>query len=313
MAKPRIFVSSTYYDLKHIRNSLEAFIEGLGYESVLYEDGDIPFHHDSPLDISCYDEIQNCHILVLIIGGRYGSPTSEQNDNSSSKLEFYNSVTKKEYETARKKDIPIYVFIDKNVHSEYHTYKKNRAHSNIEYAHVDSVNIFKLIDDIYAQKRNNLIKDFEKFDDISSWLKDQWAGLFADLIISKSRDKNLEDLSSQISGLKELSSVLKGYTESIMKKLQPENFEQIITSSNTVLRDRYISIFSRNPMINFLLIEDSPKEIQATQLYDAFETSNDMESFLKKANFNDEFIKRWKDHPEAIKEFENLKCELLLL
>lgn len=62
MVKPRVFVSSTYYDLKHIRNRLEIFIDGLGYESVLYEQGDIPFHHDSPLDVSCYDEIKSCHI-----------------------------------------------------------------------------------------------------------------------------------------------------------------------------------------------------------------------------------------------------------
>ncbi|TON64645.1 DUF4062 domain-containing protein, partial [Vibrio parahaemolyticus] len=121
MAKPRIFVSSTYYDLKHIRNSLEVFIDSFGYESVLYEDGDIPFHHDSPLDVSCYSEIKNCHILVLIIGGRYGSPASQQLDDNE-RIEFYNSVTKKEYETARGQDIPIYVFIDKNVHSEYHTF-----------------------------------------------------------------------------------------------------------------------------------------------------------------------------------------------
>ena len=76
MAKPRIFVSSTYYDLKHIRNSLEAFIDNLGYEAVLFESGDIPFHHDVPIDESCYVEIQTCHMLVLIIGGRYGSPSS---------------------------------------------------------------------------------------------------------------------------------------------------------------------------------------------------------------------------------------------
>ncbi|MEH8165502.1 DUF4062 domain-containing protein [Aeromonas allosaccharophila] len=176
MAKPRIFVSSTYYDLKHIRNSLEAFIDSMGYEAVLFEDGDIPFHHDAALDISCYEEIKNCHILVLIIGGWYGSPISDAETETG--LEFYNSVTKKEYETARKNDIPIYIFIEKNVHSEYHTYKKNRKNQSIEYAHVDNVNIFKLIDDIYAQKRNNIIRDFEKFDDLSSWLKDQWAGLF---------------------------------------------------------------------------------------------------------------------------------------
>ena len=27
MAKPRVFVSSTYYDLKHLRSALESFIE----------------------------------------------------------------------------------------------------------------------------------------------------------------------------------------------------------------------------------------------------------------------------------------------
>jgi hypothetical protein len=49
MAKPRVLVSSTYYDLRHIRNSLESFIEGIGYEAVLFESGDIAFHHDTPI------------------------------------------------------------------------------------------------------------------------------------------------------------------------------------------------------------------------------------------------------------------------
>ena len=47
MARPRVFVSSTYYDLKHIRASLDLFIEQLGYESVLSEKGDIAYAHDS--------------------------------------------------------------------------------------------------------------------------------------------------------------------------------------------------------------------------------------------------------------------------
>lgn len=34
MAKPRIFVSSTYYDLKHIRSSPENVIESSGYEDI---------------------------------------------------------------------------------------------------------------------------------------------------------------------------------------------------------------------------------------------------------------------------------------
>jgi Domain of unknown function (DUF4062) len=309
MAKPRVFVSSTYYDLRHIRNNLEAFIEDLGYESVLYEDGDIPFLHDSALDISCYEEIKNCHILVLIIGGRYGSPTSEQDENSEEKLKFYNSVTKKEYETARKTDIPIYVFIDKNVHSEYHTFKRNRTNKDIEYAHVDDVNIFKLIDDIYSQKRNNLIKDFDKFDDIASWLKDQWAGLFADFLSKKTKDKDLADLSTQVAGLKDLNSVLKNYSELIMEKLQPENFEQIIRSSNKTLRNRNISLFSKNRLIEYFL-EQSPKGVGLQKLYDTFESSKNISELLSTLKFDKAFIDQMSNHEMAIKDFKDIKREL---
>ena len=307
MAKPRVFVSSTYYDLKHIRNSLEAFIDGMGYESVLYEEGDIPFHHDSPLDVSCYEEIKSCHILVLIIGGRYGSPTSDSNIENG--LDFYNSVTKKEYETARKNDIPVYVFIEKNVHSEYHTYKKNRKNEDIEYAHVDNVNIFKLIDDIYAQKRNNLIRDFEKFDDLSSWLRDQWAGVFADLLSEKKRDKDLEDLSAQVAGLKDLSSVLKSYTESIMEKLQPENFEQIITTSNRALRSKYIKMFENNRMIEFLL-KKSPMGVGIVKLYDAFEKSTTLKEFLNTAGYEKDFVDELTSIRHVQVDYEALKREI---
>jgi hypothetical protein len=76
MARPRIFVSSTYYDLRHIRSSLELFIESLGYDSILSEKGDIAYLHDTPLDESCYREAASSDMLILIIGGRYGSEKS---------------------------------------------------------------------------------------------------------------------------------------------------------------------------------------------------------------------------------------------
>ena len=121
MAKPRIFVSSTYIDLKHTRRHIEAFIKQMGYESVLFENGDIPFHFDQPLDISCYGEIETCHMLILIIGGKYGSSSSENENEekdekkdekkNNERIAFYNSITKKEYLTAREKNIPIFIFI----------------------------------------------------------------------------------------------------------------------------------------------------------------------------------------------------------
>ncbi|MCM2375597.1 DUF4062 domain-containing protein [Pseudomonas marginalis] len=308
MARPRIFVSSTYYDLKYIRNSLEIFIEGFGYESVLYEQGDIPFHHDNPLDVSCYDEIRRCHILVLIVGGRYGSPASEPETDLSKGLDFYNSVTKREYETARNNDIPIYVFVEKNVLSEYRTFKNNRGNDTVKYAHVDNVNIFNLIDDIYAQGRNNLVKDFENFDDISSWLRDQWAGLFADYLSDRSRDKELEELSVQIAGLKDINSVLKGYTESILEKIQPENFKEMILESNKHLRDRSLSVFSENQLIKYLR-GNTKKRMTLTKLYDSFVSSETLDVFLERVSFSGD-LQMMLNSAQAHDDFESLKREI---
>lgn len=292
MAKPRVFVSSTYYDLKHIRNSVEAFIGNLGYDPVLFESGDIPFHHDAPLDESCYNEIQNCHMLVMIIGGRYGSPSSDSKtlspEDKEKAYQHYNSVTKKEYETACGRDIPVFIFVEKNVLAEYQTYKNNRENDSIIYHHVDSVNIYKLLDDILAQRRNNFIKDFEKFDDISSWLRDQWAGLFADFLTQKSTETNLKDLSSQIASLGQVSNVLKTYTESIMRKVQPEASEKIILKQEEQLRDFKIKRFCAEGMIKHLLRNGQPSSTPS-KIYKAFEDSETIDDFLKKADFNKEY------------------------
>jgi hypothetical protein len=100
MAKPRVFLSSSYYDLKHFRASLDIFIERLGFESILSEKGNIAYNPDLPLDESCYREAQTADIFVLLIGGRYGSEISGERRTAGHKFfERYDSITKKEYET----------------------------------------------------------------------------------------------------------------------------------------------------------------------------------------------------------------------
>jgi uncharacterized protein DUF4062 len=109
MARPRVFVSSTYYDLKHLRSSLENFIELLGYDAVLSEKGDIAYTPEQALDESCYREVQNSDIFVLIVGGRYGAERSEsRGELTKAFFQRYDSITKTEYRTAVEKDIPIY-------------------------------------------------------------------------------------------------------------------------------------------------------------------------------------------------------------
>lgn len=187
--------------------------------------------------------------------------------------------------------------------------KKNRNIKGIEYAHVDNVNIFKLIDDIYSQKRNNPIKAFEKFDDIAGWLRDQWAGLFADFLVNRNKERDLDDLSTQVTSLKELSSVLKGYSETIMEKLEPENFQQIISESNKGLRKRFISIFERNDMIDYL-VDRSPRGVGISTLYDAFQKSNTITEMLKTCGYEPEFIAEMDGIPRAHKDFDKPKREL---
>src|SRR5674476_683826 len=109
MVKPRVFVSSTFYDLKYIRNSLESFIESIGYEPVFFEDGDVPYDPQCPLDEPCYSEVEKCHIFVLIISGRYGSSSSrEKSSEGDEKIDVCKSITAYEYRVARENDIPIY-------------------------------------------------------------------------------------------------------------------------------------------------------------------------------------------------------------
>ena len=41
MAIPRVFISSTCYDLKYIRENLRFFIKTIGYDPILSEEGGI--------------------------------------------------------------------------------------------------------------------------------------------------------------------------------------------------------------------------------------------------------------------------------
>lgn len=187
MARTRVFVSSTFYDLKHIRASLENFIESFGFDAILFERGDIPFHPDRPLDQSCYQEAEGADIFVLIIGGRYGSKANNQSQDTSDNPETYQSITRKEFETAQNRNIPTFILVENAVMTEYRTFLRNRSHKDITYAHVDNTAIFHFIDSILEKPRNNPVFGFEKSTQIENWLREQWSGLFRDLLQSRSQ------------------------------------------------------------------------------------------------------------------------------
>jgi len=284
MAKPRVFVSSTYYDLKHIRRSVEQFIESIGYEATVYESGDVPFSHDAPLDESCYREIGLCHMLVLIIGGRYGSSSSDGHkpkatDDLDKQYEHYNSITKREYEMAREQDLPIYIFVEKGVLAEFETYKRNRT-EKIRYAHVDSVNIFKLLEEIFGQSRNNLVREFANADDITSWLRDQWAGLLAHFISQRRDEASVGQIKAQIESLSSVVSALKTYSEQVLRSVSKKDSESLITQVDKELESKQHELSLRRVRIFDHLLEAHGASAEA--LFAAVRSATSMTDLMKR-------------------------------
>jgi len=194
MAKPRVFISSTYYDLRVIRADLERFLKELGYDPVMFERGHIPYGREEALEEYCYREISNCDIVVTIIGGKYGSQSRDQKS----------SITQKELRTAIEMGKQIYVFVEKAVLSEYRTYLGNRDVVGFKPVSVNDPKVYCFIEDIYALPSGNPIEGFETSDEIIRYLKEQWAGLFQRLLQESSRQKEV----NIVEGLKATASTL---------------------------------------------------------------------------------------------------------
>ncbi|CAM1364782.1 conserved hypothetical protein [Tenacibaculum litoreum] len=222
MAKPRIFISSTFYDLRQVRSDLNMFIESLGYDTVRNEEGDIPYGKDEALEEYCYKEIKSIDILVSIIGGRFGSE-SKRNTSSISQIEL---------KTALKEGKQVYTFIDKNVLSEYETFLLNKE-SDIKYKYVDDKRIYKFIEEIKGLNANNNIKGFETATDITKYLKEQFAGLFQRFLEEQTRIKEI----SIINNLEKTANTLNKLVNYLSdeNKDQSEEINRILTINHPLV------------------------------------------------------------------------------
>lgn len=215
MAKPRVFISSTFYDLRQVRSDIDMFIEGLGYEPIRNEEGDIPYGNGDALEEYCYKEIKSVDILISIIGGRYGSE-SRRNNSSISQIEL---------RTAMKEKKQVYIFIDKNVLSEFETYLLNKG-KDVKYRFADNIKIYEFIEEVKNLSVNNNIKGFETASDITKYLKEQFAGLFQRFLEEQTKLKevsliqNLERTSQNLNKfLNFLSELGKGSKEDVQQIL----------------------------------------------------------------------------------------------
>jgi len=201
MARPRIFISSTYYDLRVVRADLERLVKEIGYEPVLFERGHVPYGKDEALEQYCYREISTCDILIALIGGKFGTESHDRE----------HSITQRELRTAIELGKQIYIFVERSVHSEYRTYLNNKNLKDFKPTSVNDVRVFQFLEEVYALPAGNPIEPFEVSDDILRYLREQWAGLFQRLLQESARQKEvniIESLQNTASALNHMVTFL---------------------------------------------------------------------------------------------------------
>lgn len=221
----------------------------MNFEPVLFEANKVTFEHGKPLDISCFNEVKTCHIMILMIGGRYGSIISEQ-DSEVEKYIYdkeYISITRKEYETALQNNIPTFIFIDKNVLGEYSTYKINRsfyekavADDSFKFFHVDSINIFKFIDLVSTKA----LKSFEKIEEIELYLRDQISGMFHLYLESLKQNSRQDEIFDAVKELKSLTNNMNAVIKEVGKEIiKPDRYSEIIDEQFRLLLSFFFDNF----------------------------------------------------------------------
>lgn len=240
MARPRIFISSTYYDLRQVRDDVERSIRELGYEPVRHEAGSVPYSKEERLETAAYREVELCDVIVAVVGGRFGTESQEEPGHSISHLELRRAL---------ERGIQVFVFVDKNVLGEYSTYKLNKDNETIKYSAVNDGRVFRFLDELYSLPRNNPIASFEVASDITSYLKAQFAGLFQRFLQDQKRLTEMRVLEEMNSVAKTLKDVVGFLTK---ERESDESIKNILVANHpafrrlaTLTKTKYRVFFSR--------------------------------------------------------------------
>jgi hypothetical protein len=209
MPAPRVFVSSSCYDLKYIRENLNYFIRSLGYEPILSEEGTVFYDPKLHVQDACLAEVPSCQIFILIIGGRYGGRYHDTDK----------SITNAEYEQAVECKVPIFALVERDVYDQYRVFLSNKGNREVDerkiaYPAVDSTRIFDFIEEVQGQSVNNALVPFGDFEDIQSYLKQQWASMMYSFLTSESEAKKI---GSTIDALSAMSQKIEFFTRQVLQ------------------------------------------------------------------------------------------------
>ena len=231
MARLRIFVSSTCYDLDILRSELRPFISSMGYEPVMSDYSDVLYDPRSHTHDSCLKEVPSCDMVILIIGSRFGGlavPAAfaqldfsalEQLSTHPTVLETKErlSITQLEVLKAVEQSIPVYAFVDDKVMHDHYVYERNKDKpgiiDQIEFPSIQKREtakyIFEFINFLTHRLTNNSITSFTRLEEIRLHLLSQWSALLQRLLQeSRTKTKELRQYRDFSESLEDLKAVV---------------------------------------------------------------------------------------------------------
>jgi hypothetical protein len=233
MATPSVFVSSTFYDLRHIRERLGYFIRSLGYTAVLSEDGAVYYNPGGTAAEGCTTEVANCQMLVLVIGGRYGSEYPESQ----------HSVTNAEYKEASQLRIPVFALVEQGAYGDYQLFRANKNQDGVDLAaltfpNVDDLRVFDFIDEVQSSAVNNALVPFRDYADIESYLRQQWAGMLHSYLVGTSEERRTQDMLSVITSMNRRIELL---STRILESVGTDREKALAVIYSRMLKSRAVS------------------------------------------------------------------------
>ncbi len=225
MPSPKIFVSSTCYDLGMAREQLRSFLIRMGYDPVMSKYSDVLYDPRTHTHTSCIQEVPNADMVVVLIGSRFGGkiiPEAlstvdlENLANSSFDVTVLEdpeklSITQLEVLKAIDTSIPVFAFVEEKVMHDHFVYQKNKELvDKIKFPSIDKPEsakyIFEFINFLHHRNKGNSVISFGKIEDIEIHLRKQWGALFQRLLREQREElhesRKMFAISEQIEDLK---------------------------------------------------------------------------------------------------------------
>lgn len=174
---PSVFISSTVEDLRHIRDAVRATVDEIGYRPVMSEYAEIGYMNGDAAEGACYKTVDECQIVVLIVGKRYGSRSRVDSDRT---------VTENEFDVAAKGGSRIITLVDQDVWTFKKVYENNTPSSKVKFPGMnDPTRTFEFLNRISALPSRNAIIPFSNASEVRDVIKRQLAIMVYNLLAEK--------------------------------------------------------------------------------------------------------------------------------